>query len=220
MRAALFDLDETILDRSGSLKDFVTWQAAGMLRSSIEDPSRFVERFIALDNNGRLWKDKVYESLVQEFGIVDWSVEELLSTYVLTFCVFCKPRAGAISVIEACRTKGFKIGLVSNGKSPFQERNFNALGISQLFDTVIVSEAVSVRKPEKAIFELACQSVMADIGSSVFIGDNPLADIKGAKEAGMDTIYVPVGPTYEPSSDADITYTQLWDVASYIRSQY
>ena len=49
MRAALFDLDETILDRAGSLRDFAIWQAKGMLRFSIYDVDRFVERFIELD---------------------------------------------------------------------------------------------------------------------------------------------------------------------------
>lgn len=37
MEAVLFDLDETILDRSNSLKDFASWQARGMPRSEVRD---------------------------------------------------------------------------------------------------------------------------------------------------------------------------------------
>lgn len=220
MRAALFDLDETILDRTGSLRDFVTWQATGMLRSSINDTSLFVERFIALDQKGMLWKDKVYESLINEFGITDWSVDELLNVYMLTFCAFCRPRNGALAAIEEFRSNGFKIGLVSNGKTPFQERNFHALGFNELFDCVIVSEAVRIRKPDKAIFELACYMVDADIGSSIFIGDNPVADIEGAKNAGMITIYVPINPEHEPCGDADSTFNDLSDLVGYIDREY
>lgn len=216
VRAALFDLDDTILDRSGSLHDFVAWQANGMLRASVHDPSHFVERFIALDKKGMVWKDKVYESLIDEFNITDWSVEELLQTYLLTFCAFCKPRNGAAIAINEFKNRGYKIGLVSNGKSPFQERNFRALGFSQQFDCVIVSEAVDMRKPDKSIFEHACCTVNADINASVFIGDNPIADIKGAKKAGMNTIYIPVSPAKDVCEYADVTFTDLSEIHKYM----
>lgn len=219
MHAAFFDLDETILDRSGSLRRFVEWQAKGMLASSVSDPSEFVERFIALDQYGMVWKDKVYESLIEEFSITEWTADELLNTYLLTFCSFCKPRDGALAAIEGFRSSGYKVGLVSNGKSPFQERNFRALGFKDLFDCVIVSEAVGVRKPDKAIFELACRTVDADLNVSYFIGDNPKADMEGAKSAGMKTIYVPVYPDVAECKYADVTFSDLHELPGYIRRE-
>jgi len=216
MRAAFFDLDETILDRSGSLQNFVEWQAKGMLRSCIVDTSKFVERFIELDQNGMVWKDKVYESLIEEFKITGWTAEELLNTYLLTFCSFCKPRNGALAAIESFRSRGYKIGLVSNGKTPFQERNFRALGFNELFACVIVSEAVGVRKPDKAIFELACRTVNADLATSYFIGDNPKADMEGAKNAGMKTIYVPADSGLDRCEYADVTFADLSELPDYV----
>ena len=88
--------------------------------------------------------------------------------------------------------------MVSNGRSPFQERNFNALGISDLFSSVVISEAVGHRKPEKEIFLLACESLSVSPNETVFVGDNPSVDIDGANNCGMYTIYVPghYGKTY------------------------
>ncbi len=216
MRAALFDLDETLLDRSGSLRDFATWQATKMLRASVSDTDFFVERFIALDQAGRVWKDNVYASLIDEFNITDWTVEELLNSYLLTFCAFCKPRNGALNAIEEFSGNGFKVGLVSNGKTPFQERNFQALGFSELFDCVVVSDAVGTRKPEKSIFELACRMVNANVEQSIFIGDNPVADIEGAKNAGMTTIYVPLDQDHQPCPFANHTFTDMFDLEGYL----
>ena len=215
MRAALFDLDETILDRTGSLRDFVIWRATGMLRSEIENVDLFVERFIELDQRGMVWKDELYDSLINEFEIENWSVSDLLNSYLLSFCAFCKPRSGAVEAINEFRSSGFKIVLVTNGKSPFQERNFRALDCSELFDGVVVSEAVGIRKPEKAIFELACRMVDAEIGFSIFIGDNPVADIEGAKIAGMSAIYVPTDLAAEPCRYADSTYFDMSDLSGY-----
>lgn len=219
MRAALFNLDETLLDRSGSLHDFVSWQANDMLRTSVNHADKFIERFIMLDNKGMLWKDKVYASLIEEFNITDWSVDELLHVYWLTFCAFCKPREGAAAAIKAFRAKGFKVGLVTNGKTPFQERNFKALGLSEYVDCVVVSDAVKLRKPDSAIYEFACNRLNADISTSVFIGDNPVADMQGAKNAGMGTIYVPVNREHAPCEHADVTFAVLSDIAQYVNNK-
>jgi len=220
MKAAFFDLDETLLDRSGSLRDFVHWQASRQLGLDTTDAVRFTDRFIALDKNGMVWKDRVYETLIPEFSLKNWSVEDLLQSYVLTFCAFCKSRKGADIAINEFKSNGFKIGLVTNGKTPFQERNFYALGFNRFFDCVVVSEAVELRKPDRTIFELACEKVNADIHSSVFVGDNPIADVKGAKESGMKTIYVPTRESYEECAYADETHTDLSQLAGFVDRQF
>lgn len=195
----LFDLDETLLDRAGSLRDFASWQARGMLRNSIKDEDAFCDRFIELDSNGSVWKEQVYASLVQEFSISDWSVSELLSSYELCFSGFCKLIPNAFFALEQLHKKGYKLGLVSNGKSPFQERSFNALGVSELFGTVVVSEAVGYRKPDPKIFMLACDALNASPENVIFVGDNPTADIQGANNLGIYTIYIPRSYGYECS---------------------
>ena len=187
----LFDLDETLLDRVGSLRDFACWQARGMLRTSIEDENKFCDRFIELDANGSVWKDQVYARLVEEFKLSGWSVSELLSSYELCFCGFCKFKPNACFALQYLYENGYKLGLVSNGKSPFQERNFNALGVKGLFGTVVVSEAVGFRKPDPEIFALACDDLDASPEKVIFVGDNPVADIQGANNLGMYTIYIP-----------------------------
>ena len=220
MQAALFDLDETILDRSGSLHDFVHWQASKQLNLNASEVARFSNRFIELDQKGLVWKDHVYETLLSEFSLNSWSVDDLLQTYVLAFCAFCRQRVGADVAINEFRSHGYKIGLVTNGKTHFQERNFMALGFEHRFDCIVVSEAVGLRKPDQAIFELACDKLNADIHSSVFIGDNPLADIKGAKESGMKTVYVPTGDGYEDCFYADETHTDLHQLAGFVERQF
>lgn len=216
MKAALFDLDDTILDRSKSLQNFAIWQATTILKNYVDDPAEYTERFIALDNRGSVWKDLVYEKLIAEFSISNWTVDELLQTYLLTFCAFCQPRPGAEQAICTLKDNGYKIALVSNGKSPFQERNFYSLGFADYFDDIVVSDVVGLRKPEKAIFELSCNRVNADIHASVFIGDNPVADIEGAKKAGMRTIYTPPTPDVPNCEFADLTVGCLSEIKKYL----
>lgn len=191
MKAVLFDLDETLLDRSASLHSFVQWQARGMLRNSVVDANKFCDRFIQLDAHGSVWKDRVYQQLIEEFRISDWTVKELLASYELCFSGFCVPKPGALDAVIKLAGQGLKIGLVSNGVSPFQQRNFNALGISHLFESVLVSAAAGFRKPQKEIFRLACNQLGVSAKQTVFVGDNPVADIEGAAACGMYTVFIP-----------------------------
>lgn len=188
MKAVLFDLDETLLDRSGSLLRFCHWQATELL--GIEDVNRFVKRFVELDNNGSVWKDRVYQALKSEFSIQK-SIDDLVGEYLVHFSNFCQERPGALEAVRQLAEKGYKLGLVSNGKSPFQENNFSALGIDDLFNTVIISEAVGYRKPEPAIFEMACKELAVKPEYCVFVGDNPVADIQGGNALGMYTAFIP-----------------------------
>ena len=211
MKSVLFDLDETLLDRSESLKEFALWQSKGMLRREISDPNLFCQRFVELDSNGGVLKNKVYSQLIDEFGINDWTLAELTSSYDLCFSGFCREKEGALDAVEELKGIGFKLGLVSNGRSPFQERNFYSLGVSHLFDTIIVSEALGVRKPDRKIFDLACERTGVSAVETVFVGDNPKADIDGANNCGMYTVFIPghYGETYENANAVCGKYVDL-----------
>lgn len=211
IKSVLFDLDETLLDRSASLRDFALWQSKGMLRREISDPNHFSQRFVELDANGGVLKNQVYSQLIIEFGIRDWTESELTSSYDLCFSGFCHEKPGALNAVKELKGLGLKLGLVSNGRSPFQERNFHSLGVSDLFDTIIVSEAVGVRKPDKRIFDLACEQTGISALETVFVGDNPEADIDGANECGMFTVFIPghYGKTYDNANAVCSSYSDL-----------
>jgi len=197
MKAVLFDLDETLLDRSESLHDFVRWQAEGMLRFELKNKELYISRFIELDVKGSVWKDIVYKTLIDEFSIQNFTVTELPSTYELCFWAFSKPKPGAIKAVKILHSLGVKLALVSNGKSPFQERNFRSLGISNIFDAVIISEAAGMRKPQKEIFKLACDTLKVLTSNTVFVGDSIENDIIGANDAGIYSIYMPSDSSQE-----------------------
>jgi len=192
-----------------SLASFVNWQVRGMLSGQVDEPDAFVQRFIDLDDKGRVWKDQVYRQLIEEFAIEHWTVEELLQSYTLSFCAFCVPRAGIRQALEYLRQRKIPMAIVSNGKAVFQERNARALAEFRFFDAIFVSEVVGIRKPDKAIFTLACGSLLADLNESVFIGDNPVADIEGAKQAGMKTIFVPLNSQDSRCEHADVVVENL-----------
>lgn len=187
-KAILFDLDQTLLDRTLSLKLFLNWQVNFLQLVPQAEKQNFIARFIELDANGSVWKDLVYRQLIEEFKLLKYSEQQLLNIYIQDFNKFCVAFDGVEETILKLFQAGFKLGLISNGKTLFQEHNFQSLGITEYFSTVIVSDAVGLRKPQAEIFQLACQQFDVEPEQCIFIGDNEIADIQGAKGVGMQTI--------------------------------
>ena len=86
----------------------------------------------------------------------------------------------------------YKLGLVSNFTyAPVIYAGIRNLGINQFFNAVLVSEEVGWRKPSIKIFEETLRRLDAIVEETVYVGDSPLEDIKGAKAVGMKTVFVP-----------------------------
>lgn len=61
IKTVLFDLDQTLLDRTTSLAKFLDWQINFFNLVSSNNKDIFKQRFIELDSNGTVWKDIVYQ---------------------------------------------------------------------------------------------------------------------------------------------------------------
>lgn len=188
-RAVLFDLDDTLHDRSAAIPAFVISQARRLLEMQVADAVRFAERFVALEERGRVWKDQVYRQLGREFPQARHADERLLNDYLRSFPKACRLRRGAAELLRQLRGNGIKLGIVTNGRSDMQLAVVSALGLEDLMDTVVISERVGLRKPDPEIFFRALAQIGAEAQSSVFVGDDLRSDVEGALSAGFKHVY-------------------------------
>jgi putative hydrolase of the HAD superfamily len=102
-----------------------------------------------------------------------------------------KLKTDAASVLQGVHARVNNVGLISNtGRSPASALRelLSRYGILRYFDSTIFSDEFGVRKPDRRIFEKAAQLLHADASKIVHVGDNPEADIWGAKQAGMRAV--------------------------------
>ena len=62
--------------------------------------------------------------------------------------------------------------------------------LDDLFDTIVLSSAVGVKKPDPRIFRLALRRIGARPAEAVFVGDDFHVDIEGARRTGMAVLPV------------------------------
>lgn len=190
IKAVIFDLDGTLLNRDESVNVFVNRQYDRLKNLIGHIPkAKYVKRFIELDNRGYVWKDKVYQQLVDEFKITEITWEELLEDYINEFKNNCIPFPNLVSMLEELRSNNIVLGMITNGKGQFQMDNIKALGIKKYFEIILISEWEGIKKPDPQIFNRALERLNVSPNESLYVGDHPDNDVKAAQNVGMKGIW-------------------------------
>jgi putative hydrolase of the HAD superfamily len=120
----------------------------------------------------------------------DAHVKAALNVFFQDFIDTMKLREGAKKLLEQTALE-YKVGLISNfTHAPVIHRSLRKVGIHQYFNAIVVSDDVGCRKPCGEIFQEILRRLGLSAQEAVFIGDSPVEDIKGAKDAGLGTVFV------------------------------
>ncbi|MED4017154.1 HAD family hydrolase [Sutcliffiella cohnii] len=215
IKAVLFDLDGTLLNRDESLKSFILDQYSRLYDGLGHiNKKQFTERFITLDNHGYVWKDKVYAQLIEEFDIQDYTVNFLLEDYMKHFKNHCIPFPNLIEMLRKLQNLGCSLGIISNGMTEFQLHNIRALGIESYFQTILISEKEGLRKPDPLIFQKALEQMKVSANECLFVGDHPENDVRASKKVGMTSVWKK--DTYWDNIIADYTIEDLIEIINIV----
>ena len=213
LRAVLFDLDETLLDRAGAYARLCRhWYRTLPRAGRPPDEQRFVARMAAWDQAGRA-KHECYGSLLQLWHGCFADVETAIAAHrrLLPEFVTLDPRTRELLVL--LRRDGIRSAVVTNGTRASQRPKLRNTGIDHLVDAIVVSEEVGVAKPEPEIFQHALAAIDADPATTLFVGDNPVADICGAKGLGLLAAWVHLGRDWELATPRpDYVIGAVWEL--------
>jgi len=120
---------------------------------------------------------------------------------------------GAMELLQKLRGK-YRLGLISNASDKDTTwRIIRDLRLKDLFATVVISGEFGWRKPSPLIFNEALKELSAKPEYSIMVGDSFEADIIGANNLGIKTVYIDAENKTE-SEIPDITIQhigQLYD---------
>jgi HAD superfamily hydrolase (TIGR01549 family) len=91
------------------------------------------------------------------------------------------------TTLEALRSRGYRLSVVSNRSNPFSEY-LQTLGLAGYFDLILSAGEVSSWKPNPRIFQSALERMVVSPSQAVYVGDNYYADVIGARRAGVQPI--------------------------------
>lgn len=100
-------------------------------------------------------------------------------------------RPEMVEALRRCKDAGFRTALLTNNWVSFDDRDgvVERDEVLSLFDVVIESSKVGVRKPDPRFYEMACEALSIEPVEAVFLDDLGV-NLKPARALGMTTIKV------------------------------
>lgn len=215
-RAVCFDLDGTLL-RDDHVDGVVRAVAAQIAESHDLDADALA------DANERAWWEcwpemgeawlrgelapesvptEVWRRALAEVGVTDPAVAaQAHALHTQTEQTAFRLYEESAEVLSGLRERGIRIALITNGPSGLQRAKLRAVGIEEAFDVVIVSGEHGVHKPDGQIFALALEGLGVAASDALHIGDNLVADIAGAREAGLTAVWIDRSASSVPDGD-------------------
>lgn len=122
----------------------------------------------------------------------------------------------AVDVLEYLKSRGYALAIVSNmGSYDIVLRILSRDKILKYFNAIVASQMVGWRKPSSKIYEYTLRLLGLNPREAVHVGDDPIADVFGAKKVGLKVIHKP-RPDTPPSPLADAIIIRLSDLKEII----
>jgi putative hydrolase of the HAD superfamily len=98
-------------------------------------------------------------------------------------------RAEMVDFCRGLRDRGLLTGLLTNNAREFEDFWKPLLPLDELFDDVIDSSEVGLRKPDARIYELALERLDVPAASAVFV-DDAAGNVAGAERVGIRSVLI------------------------------
>lgn len=197
-------MDDTILDTSGALE--ASWAATlaafGDRLPADHAPLRAAIREAALD----FWRD---EAAVGHWRLdLDGARAEVVRRALVARGLdpaLARPLADrygeeafsrlrlfddTVATLDWLRSRGHRLGLLTNGPAALQQRKIDRFGLAGHFDVVVIEGVFGRGKPDPAVFEHALAATGAGPADAWHVGDNLYADIGGARGVGIHAVWI------------------------------
>lgn len=194
LKAVIFDVDNTLIDRRKAFLRMCDYLIDKYSRESPYHGSKddLIEYMVMIDANGygglRNFIPKL--KLKWDLGL---ATEEFINERNSIFGGLSVSMPGLYEVLPELKKK-YKLGIITNGYTSVQRDKIEAVGITEYFDDILVSQEAACEKPDPKIFDLSLKRLQINPEEAVYIGDYYPNDIIGAISAKIKPIWITQDP--------------------------
>lgn len=169
-------------------------------------------------------RSRVFDSLLKRYGFWESGKASLLITLYRSHLPRLKLFPDAEEILTWLNQKPVKIGILTDGYVFVQRQKIRALRLEYWMDEIIYTDMLGREfwKPHIRPFEILLEKLKCLPSRTVYVGDNPLKDFYGARQAGIHTIHIKRANGFysevnvPPGYEADLTVYSLLDIKSYV----
>lgn len=199
LKAVLFDLDDTLVDRRGSYDIF--YRSFYDQNDAVNEALSWPEAkafFWTLSPDNATNPRQAFEAIQNRWPSVSGDPDSHFHNYFKSMIANMRPLPGAMELVEALNESGMPWGVVTNGHQ-YQLDKVKSSGLEGKIPFVIATELHGASKPDPepylhALRLLEMSETEAD--EILFVGDYPHTDIIGAQGVGMQTAWLHMDREY------------------------
>lgn len=202
-KCVFFDLDHTLWDFEANARETLLelYNHHSLVSRGVGQFDAFFMQFRAV--NLSLWdqfdrglidnmfiRRERFKRILESFNAYEEKLSQQLTEHFLTTLPLkCNLIPRAIEILDYLAER-YNLTVITNGLDEIQNRKMSSGNLHGYFDHIITSQRTGHRKPEKEIFEYALQVNAVKAGEAIMIGDNLIADIGGARNASIDSVFL------------------------------
>ena len=196
IRAVLFDLDGTLVDSAGDLRNALNAVLGerGLRSLPLEEvkgmigdgASKLVERGLAATGGDPATLMETHRAF--------------LALYEANASDLTRPYPGAVETLEALQAKGLPLAIVTNKPAAATATLLEALDLARFFHVVVGGDTLAQRKPHPAPILHALKGLGVPAEAALMVGDNH-HDIGAARAAGTAAVAVTYGYSHVPHAE-------------------
>ena len=116
---------------------------------------------------------------------------------------------GVKETLEKLRGAGKRVCLLSNAQSDFTRPEIELLGLTDCFEGILISSEEGCRKPSPVFYQRLIKRYGLSPENCLMIGNDVNTDIRGAKAAGMGTLYIHTETSPQLTGEPEADYAVM-----------
>lgn len=217
----IFDLYGTLIDIHTEEWDEELWKKLSFFYGfygAVYEPKELQESYLALVANEKnsyaheaypeIELEYVFQKLFEKKGVqADMELAVHAGQFFRILSMeYIKLYDGVKEMLDLLHKKGKKVYLLSNAQEIFTTYELRYLGLIPYFDDIFISSSCQCKKPDTKFYKMLLEKHQLAVEDCVMIGNDNTTDIAGAKELGMDSLYIHSNLSPELKGEPDSTY--------------
>ncbi|WP_132059432.1 HAD family hydrolase [Halorussus amylolyticus] len=203
--AVVFDFDYTLAVPDRPREEILTdaTESVGARDISRDEYQAVHARYLDAES-----REPIFAELLGEDSEVDPA--DLAAAYREAVGESLRPVAGVPDLLASLGAE-YRLGLLTNGSVRAQQSKLDQFDWVGEFDATLVTGTLEAGKPDRRAFDAILDALGVEPGEAVYVGDDPEADVVGAKGVGMYAVQVLYdgGPDPAPEADAHVAQESL-----------